>query len=53
MGQLPNTEWNSQRICTLPMFPDMQDADVMDVIHAIKETLANTRGRVAVAGGLR
>ena len=51
MGRLPHTEWNSARICTLPMFPDMNDTDVMDVVHAIKDTLAGAR--VAVAGGLR
>jgi len=51
MGTLPNTEWNSARICTIPMFPDMTDADAMDVVQAIKETLAGAR--VAVAGGAR
>ena len=51
MGTLPNTEWNSARICTIPMFPDMTDADAMDVVEAIKETLAGAR--VAVAGGAR
>jgi UDP-4-amino-4-deoxy-L-arabinose-oxoglutarate aminotransferase len=51
MGKLPNTEWNSARICTIPMFPDMTDADAMDVVQAIKETLAGAR--VAVAGGAR
>ncbi|WP_024485861.1 UDP-4-amino-4-deoxy-L-arabinose aminotransferase, partial [Serratia fonticola] len=25
---LPNTEWNSARLCTLPLFPDMTEADV-------------------------
>ncbi len=38
-GMLPNTEWNSDRICSLPLFPDMTDADVDDVIDAIKEVL--------------
>ena len=51
MGRLPNTEWNSARICTIPMFPDMTDDDAMDVVHAIKETLAGAR--TMVAGGIR
>ena len=36
---LPNTEWNSDRICSLPLFPDMTQADVDDVIDTIKEVL--------------
>ena len=24
VGTLPNTEWNSRRICSLPLFPDME-----------------------------
>ena len=38
-GMLPETEWNSDRICSLPLFPDMTQADVNDVIDAIKEVL--------------
>ena len=38
-GALPNTEWNSDRICSLPLFPDMTEADVDDVVAAIKEVL--------------
>jgi UDP-4-amino-4-deoxy-L-arabinose-oxoglutarate aminotransferase len=38
-GMLPNTEWNSDRICSLPLFPDMDERDVDDVIDAIKEVL--------------
>lgn len=34
---LPNTEWNSERICSLPLFPDMQDEDVQLVIDTLKE----------------
>ena len=51
MGKLPNTEWNSLRICTIPCFPDMTDADANDVIDAIKETLAGARA--IVSGGIR
>ncbi|CRY54008.1 UDP-4-amino-4-deoxy-L-arabinose--oxoglutarate aminotransferase [Yersinia intermedia] len=32
---LPNTEWNSARLCTLPLFPDMQDSDVDRVVDAL------------------
>lgn len=34
-GMLPNTEWNSERICSLPLFPDMTPDDVDDVVEAI------------------
>ena len=40
-GMLPNTEWNSDRICSLPLFPDMQPEDVLDVVNAIKDVLKN------------
>ncbi len=39
-GMLPNTEWNSDRICSLPLFPDMTNDDVDDVVDAIKEVLS-------------
>ena len=39
-GSLPATEWNSDRICSLPLFPDMTTDDVDDVVSAIKEVLA-------------
>ncbi len=39
-GMLPNTEYNSDRICSLPFFPDMTDEDAEDVVQAIKEVLA-------------
>jgi UDP-4-amino-4-deoxy-L-arabinose-oxoglutarate aminotransferase len=38
-GMLPNTEWNSDRICSLPLFPDMMEDDVDDVVNAIKTVL--------------
>ncbi|WP_370555737.1 UDP-4-amino-4-deoxy-L-arabinose aminotransferase [Edwardsiella tarda] len=37
--QLPQTEWNSQRICSLPLFPDMTEADVDRVIAALTAIL--------------
>jgi UDP-4-amino-4-deoxy-L-arabinose-oxoglutarate aminotransferase len=51
MGQLPATEWNSARICTIPCFPDMTDADAHGVLEAIKEVVASAR--TTVAGGIR
>lgn len=47
-GMLPNTEWNSDRICSLPLFPDMTGCDVNDVVHAIKEILSERRQHVAI-----
>ncbi len=32
---LPNTEWNSARLCTLPLFPDMTESDVDRVLDAL------------------
>lgn len=37
---LPNTEWNSERICSLPLFPDMTEQDVLRVVQAIKDVIA-------------
>jgi len=39
-GTLKNTEWNSARLCSLPLFPDMELSDVDEVVAAIKEVLA-------------
>jgi len=39
-GMLPNTEWNSDRICSLPLFPEMTFDDVDDVVETIKEILS-------------
>jgi len=39
MGTLPNTEWNSSRICSLPLFPAMTMEDVDDIVSAIKKVL--------------
>jgi len=36
---LPNTEWNSERICSLPLFPDMQLSDVDRVVNTIKSII--------------
>ncbi|WP_312669967.1 UDP-4-amino-4-deoxy-L-arabinose aminotransferase [Pseudescherichia sp.] len=34
---LPNTEWNSARICSLPLFPDMSTDDTDRVIAALQQ----------------
>lgn len=34
---LPNTEWNSERICSLPLFPDMTGSDLERVITALHQ----------------
>lgn len=34
---LPHTEWNSDRICSIPLFPDMRDEDVTRVISALRQ----------------
>lgn len=39
-GALPATEWNSERLCSLPLFPDMALEDVDSAVAAIKEVLA-------------
>lgn len=38
-GALPATEWNSERICSLPLFPDMTLEDVDSVVAAVKDVL--------------
>lgn len=38
-GSFPNTEWNSDRIVSLPLFPGMTGKDQDDVIEAIKDVL--------------
>jgi UDP-4-amino-4-deoxy-L-arabinose-oxoglutarate aminotransferase len=39
-GTLAHTEWNSKRLCSLPLFPDMTEEDVLYVIKAIKTVLS-------------
>jgi UDP-4-amino-4-deoxy-L-arabinose-oxoglutarate aminotransferase len=41
---LPNSEWNSERICSLPLFPDMKDSDVERVVSAMVDILEQQRG---------
>lgn len=42
-GLLPDTEWNSDRILSLPLFPDMTPEDQDDVIFTIKEVLSEKK----------
>jgi UDP-4-amino-4-deoxy-L-arabinose-oxoglutarate aminotransferase len=37
---LPDTEWNSERICSLPLYPDMTNDDVQRVVDTIKQIIA-------------
>ena len=39
-GSLDNTEWNSERVLSLPLFPKMTREDVHNVVHTIKKVLA-------------
>ncbi|MDU9022805.1 UDP-4-amino-4-deoxy-L-arabinose aminotransferase [Pseudomonas corrugata] len=36
---LPNTEWNSARLCSIPLFPDMTGDDVSRVVDTIENVL--------------
>lgn len=38
-GMFPNTEWNSDRLLSLPSFPGMTREDIDDVIAACKDVL--------------
>jgi len=38
-GMLPATEWSSDRMCSLPLFPAMTPADVDSVIEALEDVL--------------
>jgi UDP-4-amino-4-deoxy-L-arabinose-oxoglutarate aminotransferase len=37
--RLPDSEWNSQRICSIPLFPDLSRDEVERVVTAIKAVL--------------
>ena len=41
---LTATAWNSDRICSLPLFPDMSDDDLNDVLAAICEVVPSASG---------
>ena len=40
-GMLANTEWNSERLFSLPLFPGMTEDDLKDVVTACREILAS------------
>ncbi|MBA5238678.1 UDP-4-amino-4-deoxy-L-arabinose aminotransferase [Pectobacterium aroidearum] len=40
---LPETEWNSASLMTLPLFPDMQDSDVDRVVASLTSILESVR----------
>jgi UDP-4-amino-4-deoxy-L-arabinose-oxoglutarate aminotransferase len=40
---LPNTDWNSERVCSLPLFPDMEISDVERVVAEIESVLRGAR----------
>ena len=42
-ASLPNTQWSTERICSLPLFPDMEDADVQRVVTGIKSVLRESK----------
>jgi dTDP-4-amino-4,6-dideoxygalactose transaminase len=44
VGTLPKAEWASERICSLPLFPDMTEDDVRYVVAAIQDVLTHARG---------
>lgn len=37
---LPQSDWNSATLCSLPLFPDMSSDDVIRVVNAINEILS-------------
>lgn len=43
-ADLANTEWNSDRICSLPLFPGMMDSDVRDVVDAVRSVVPSAEG---------
>jgi dTDP-4-amino-4,6-dideoxygalactose transaminase len=42
-GALPETEWASERLCSIPLFPMMDEDDVVYVVDAIRDVLAGVR----------
>ncbi|MCK9706334.1 UDP-4-amino-4-deoxy-L-arabinose aminotransferase [Pseudomonas syringae] len=40
--RLPDTEWNSSRLCSIPLFPDMTFDDVERVVGAIESTVESS-----------
>ena len=42
-GDLPNAEWNSERLFSLPLYPMLTSSDQADVIQALKTLIARFR----------
>lgn len=42
-GMLPATEWAGDRLFSLPLFPDMTETDVADVVEAIQDAVRAVR----------
>jgi dTDP-4-amino-4,6-dideoxygalactose transaminase len=42
-GSLPNADYASDRILSLPLFPTMSADDAADVVAAVKEVIARKR----------
>ncbi|NVN98478.1 MAG: DegT/DnrJ/EryC1/StrS aminotransferase family protein [Geobacteraceae bacterium] len=42
-GSLPNADYASDRILSLPLFPKMTDEDAADVVSAVKEVISRCR----------
>ena len=43
VGTLPNADYASDRILSLPLFPKMTDDDARDVVEAVKDVIAKNR----------
>jgi UDP-4-amino-4-deoxy-L-arabinose-oxoglutarate aminotransferase len=41
-AELPNTDWNSDRVCSLPLFPDMHMEDVSRVARTIRSIVGQS-----------
>jgi UDP-4-amino-4-deoxy-L-arabinose-oxoglutarate aminotransferase len=42
-GDLPHTEWASERVISLPLYPGMADGDVARVCDALREVTQEMR----------
>jgi dTDP-4-amino-4,6-dideoxygalactose transaminase len=42
-GELPNADYASDRILSLPLFPKMTDDDAQDVVEAVKKVIVRSR----------
>ncbi len=42
-GMLPNAEWNSERLFSLPLYPLLEERDQEDVVEALRKTIKRYR----------